>query len=192
MTPDDALHERLRAELPALAEAPGGPTLDRVKARARSHRSSRRAAVVAAAALAAAVLLFVAVPDGSTTRNKGTGPLPDGALELSAFAEGPRGEARPLAPGDPVGPDERVVFRARVAHPGHLSLEERDGAHHTPLMEPTEVSVGDHGPGGDQPLSWRPDRPVSEATYVAELCPDGAAPGSPSCATSTYRLRYTR
>lgn len=189
---DDALADRLARELPASAHLDGGPTLAQV--RARSRRRRWRPPVVAAGLAVAATALFALDMAPPTSRDRGTAGLPDGAVALEAFAEGPDG-VRALTGGSPtVAPDERVLFRLRAARPGHLALREGSDDGAPWVLPPTAVGAGHHTPGGATPHTWRPDQPLDTATYQALLCPE--APGTDGvsvpagCARAALTLRW--
>jgi hypothetical protein len=170
-----------------LASAPP-PPLARVYARARRRRLAQGAAgVIGAMAVAAGVLLGLQPGEGG--RDRGVGRLP--LVSLEAVAEGPQGGARPLPDGGSVGAAERVVFFVRSSAPGEALLREH-GPAGTAVVWPAEggwaLPAGEHAPGGDQPLSWRPDGGAGKYRYELRVCPE---PGARDCATSWLELVWT-
>jgi hypothetical protein len=160
------------------------PPLAQVYARARRRRIGRLAqGAVGALAVAAAALLALQPGEG---RDRGMGHLP--LVELEAVAEGPQGSARPLSGGGSVGPSERVVFFARSSGPGEALLREHGPAGAVvvwPAAGSWALAAGEQAPGGEQPLSWRPDGGPGAYRYELRVCPE---PGSTDCATSWLEL----
>lgn len=135
----------------------------------------------------AAVLLLVPLLRPDPYRNKGEGVV-TARVTLEAVAEGPTGN-RPLSAGALVRPDERVVFFVTATEPGVLRLTEGT----TDLLGAAwRVDAGRHAPGGDPPLSYRPDTPIDGATYGVEWCPDSAAFGTSACVSDGMALQWGR
>ncbi len=182
---DQALADWLAEDLPGLLDVDGGPSaLDvRVAASSRGGRSW----LAIGALLAAAVLIWVLLPTPETQRPRGAGV--DAQVALSAVAEGPRGR-RALAAGSSVAADERVVFFISTSSSGTLEIIEVSGEGSSvlhPSLAAWRVEAGEHVPGGDEPLSYRPDTPLTEAIYRARLCrqPD-------DCGVSEFPLRWAQ
>ena len=181
------------------------PSAEQVLARLAAQRAPSPRAWPAAAAgglgLAAAFLLawLPLAPDEPTQRDRGVAGAP--TLRIQAAAEDPRGALRTVESGGSVAADERVLFRVGTSHAGHLVLRAPDtGEQLMPLDSGwLAVEAGEHRPGGDQPLSWRPDaRPDpggSETPVVATWCPEPPAgpdaPVSPGCLTTVFQLWWT-
>lgn len=168
-----AAHQQALGWTDALAQL---PTPARPKRRAAHPRVAVWSAGLLAAALA---LLAIGAPrllsSTNTTRDRAVmGTQATAVVQLAAAAEGPTG-LRPLQDGARVGPDEWVVFRTNTDTTGTLTLTERTPAG-TQRIYPTAghawtVEAGAHLPGGDAPISWRPDQGGGARTYTVELCP---------------------
>lgn len=164
---DQAFSEEIGELLARDRDHPGTLTADAIRSRARSRRPVGWRSIGAVAA-AAALLLWL--PIGDTERDKGRiGSAPE--VHLSVVVDGPRGP-HPLA--GPVRSDESLVFFTTVTQPGQLVIREVGGQTlfgATGSSPEWLVPAGEHVPGGDTPLAWRPDHPVrGSRTYEARLC----------------------
>jgi len=181
---DDTLSALIQA-LPGASGPPPGVILREARARRPRQRWIRGG--VAAAAAVALVVIAPGVMEGTRARGLATA---DGAVRLQAAAEGAGGR-RALASGATIGADEQVVFRLVTSQPGRLRLIERGGAESTLYPPPGvgwEVAVGEHFPGGDAPLAYRPDgRAPGTLAYDAEWCP---ADGGGACVRDHMTLSW--
>jgi len=201
----------LAARLGALPpEVPGGPSLADILARA--EQTPVTAAVpetlepanrpgplrwLGGLAVAAAAVVAVAVSVGGEAdegRWKGTGG--EASLRLEVVAEHPGG-LRSLGDDGAVRSDERVLFTVHADRPGHLALYEAIDDRWALVTDFGEVAAGRHVPGGERPLSWRPDRVGDQARYRAIWCPAGVggADGAvvpAGCSVVEESLRWAR
>lgn len=166
MKPEPSL-ESLRQATP--------PPIDRVYARIRKRRTVRMIAASATSVLTAALLLVMFTPSAPGLRDRGMSRAPHVAIE--AVAEGGARAPRPLREGGVIAPDERVLFIVRSSLPGEAVLTEHDASGPS-VVWPASGSwriEGEAIPGGNTPLSWRPDRGPGRYRYEATVCPGDSA-----------------
>ena len=163
-----------------LAEEEGGPSLEDIRVPRRANRWIWGAAGL----LAASALAWLAMPVDEV-RSRGAGALPAGSVVLNAVAEGPEG-LRPISDGR-VAADERVVFWVTARVPGAIVITEDGSGAVFPTSGTWQVDAGEHAPGGQQPLTWRPDDNGGNHAYLVELCDANGA-----CAADTLNLAWDR
>ena len=183
-----ALGDRIAA-LPGIGEGAGPEAiLTRVRRRERDRLVAWVGGSLGLAAVAAIALVLGLPREGVRDR----GADADLVVHLEAAADGPDG-LRPLAGGAVVHPGERVIFRARTSGPGWLLISEIGPAGSEAPVFPTDghpvaVQAGTAIPGGDQPLSWRPDDGTGPRTYAVRLCPSASI--GRECASDVLSLSW--
>ncbi len=158
----DPWHEEFHA-LPGT----GGPTLERVLARA--DRKRRRVPAVVATGLALAAGLLLALPERPDTRLKAIAPSPEGSVHLSLAAEGDRG-LRPLAPGARLEPGERVLIQLDSSAEGHAWLLDGDTVVWPLAGQDWQVPPGPSALGGADLQAYGADEPGTRPLTVV-VCP---------------------
>lgn len=167
---DELRDERISAAIASLPGDVGPPAVTVL----RLGRRRRRLRQITGVLIAAVVLLAVTVTATSGIGARGLLSV-DAAVTLQAVAESPHGR-RPLADGVVVRADEQVVFRARTTQPGALWILEGSRALYPAATAQWSVTAGEHYPGGQAPLAYRPDDASDgPRVYTLRWCPEQGA-----------------